>query len=403
MPGAHEHGDHSPTEHTGRAGEEHSLTHPHILRTATQREAIVFILLDDGRWLTLPRVTCLEEQIDELAEATCFTGVVRIDRGDDLVLEKAYGMAHRGLQVPNTVDTQFGLASAVKGMTAIAVVSLIEDGALDLSTPARAVLGSDLPLIADDVTIEHLLAQRSGIGDYLDEDTGYEISDYMMPISVHRLATTEQFLPVLDGHPTKFPADRHFSYCNGGFMVLALIAERVSGVPFHDLVDQRVCRPAGMVDTAFLRSDELPGRAALGYLHVDGVVRSNVFHIPVRGNGDGGIYSTAADISSLWTAFFAGKLVSTEWVAEMTRPRSVISDHERYGLGFWLDGANKGAGDGVRLEGYDAGVSFRSWHFPTTRLTHTVISNTSDTPGNVWPLTKLLYESLSSDTEADTD
>jgi CubicO group peptidase (beta-lactamase class C family) len=349
------------------------------------------------------RVTRLQKEIDELAEATAFCGVVRVDRGDELVLEKAYGMAHRGLQVPNTVDTQFGLASAVKGMTAIAVVSLIVDGALDLSTPARAMLGSDLPLIADDVTIEHLLAQRSGIGDYLDEDTGYEISDYMMPISVHRLATTEQFLPVLDGHPTKFPAGQQFSYCNGGFMVLALIAERVSGVQFHDLVDQRVCRPAGMVDTAFLRSDDLPGRAALGYLDVDGVVRTNVFHIPVRGNGDGGIYSTAADITALWRAFFAGKLVPVEWVAEMTRPRSVISDHERYGLGFWLDGANKGAGDGVRLEGYDAGVTFRSWHFPTTRLTHTVISNTSDTPGNVWPLTKLLYESLSTATEAEAD
>src|SRR4029079_11295255 len=181
----------------------------------------VAIRIHSPRYRTMAypsRVTRLQKEIDELAEATAFCGVVRVDRGDELVLEKAYGMAHRGLQVPNTVDTQFGLASAVKGMTAIAVVSLIVDGALDLSTPARAVLGSDLPLIADDVTIEHLLAQRSGIGDYLDEDTGYEISDYMMPISVHRLATTEQFLPVLDGHPTKFPAGRQFSYCNGGFM-----------------------------------------------------------------------------------------------------------------------------------------------------------------------------------------
>ena len=74
------------------------------------------------------------------------------------------------MQAPNTVDTQFAVASAVKGMTALAVVSLIVDGVLSLDTPARAVLGSDLPLIGDDVTIEHLLSHRSGIGDYLDED-----------------------------------------------------------------------------------------------------------------------------------------------------------------------------------------------------------------------------------------
>src|SRR3954447_109215 len=340
-------------------------------------------------------MAALDDDIDQLADETGFSGVVRVDDADGPVLAKPYGMAQRQLQVPNTVDTQFGLASAVKGMTAIAVVSLVVDGKLELSTPARSVLGSDLPLIADDVTIEHLLSHRSGIGDYLDEDAGYDINEYMMSVPVHQLATTEQFLPVLDGQKTKFPAGEQFSYCNGGFVVLALIAERVSGVPFQDLVDQRVCGPAGMVDTAFLRSDELPGRAALGYLTVDGAVRTNLLHLPVRGNGDGGIYSTVADIRSFWLAFCDGRLVHSEWVTEMVRPRSVISDSERYGLGFWLQGADEGAGDAVRLEGYDAGVSFRSWHHPTQELTHTVISNTSDDAGGVWPMTRMLYQRLS--------
>jgi CubicO group peptidase (beta-lactamase class C family) len=209
-----------------------------------------------------------------------------------------------------------------------------------------------------------------------------------MPVPVQQLVTTEDFLAVLNGFPTKFAAGSDFSYCNGGFVVLALIAERASGVPFHDLVGTRVCEPAGMNDTAFLRSDDLPGRAALGYVEVDGVLRSNVFHLPVRGNGDGGIYSTTADIAAFWTAFSTGRLVPAQWVAEMTRPRSIISERERYGLGFWLDGS----GDGVRLEGCDAGVSFRSWHHPTRALTHTVISNTSD---GAWPVTKLLYDRLS--------
>jgi CubicO group peptidase (beta-lactamase class C family) len=252
------------------------------------------------------------------------------------------------------------------------------------------VLGDDLPSIADDVTVEHLLAHRSGIGDYLDEDADFEISDYLMPVPVHELATTEQYLAVLDGHPTKFQAGTQFSYCNGGYVVLALIAERVSGIGFHDLVEQRVCAPAGMTRTAFLRSDELPAGAARGYVEVDGMLRSNVLHLPVRGNGDGGIYSTVADIRSLWIAFFAGQVVPDEWVRTMVRPHTVISDMERYGLGFWLDGS----GEAVRLEGYDAGVSFRSWHHPTSRLTHTVISNSS--PG-AWPLTRRLYELLSAD------
>jgi CubicO group peptidase (beta-lactamase class C family) len=272
-------------------------------------------------------------------------------------------------------------------MTALAVVSLVEDGTLDLATPARSVLGDDLRLVGDDVTVEHLLAHRSGIGDYLDEDADGDITDYVMPVPVHELAETEQFVVVLEGHQPKFPAGEGFSYCNGGFVVLALVAERASGTSFHELVTRRVCEPAGMQDTAFLRSDELPGRTALGYLLADGL-RTNVLHLPVRGSGDGGIYTTAAEIRALWAAFFAGRIVSPEWVAEMTRPRSETPDHsKRYGLGFWLHGST----DTVILEGYDAGVSFRSLHDPRTDTTCTVISNWTD---GAWPIAAFLEERL---------
>jgi CubicO group peptidase (beta-lactamase class C family) len=150
-------------------------------------------------------------------------------------------------------------------------MSLVERGELRLDTTARSVLGADLMLIDDRVTVEQLLAHRSGIGDFLDEDELDDNNDYVLTVPVHELATTEEFLAVLDGHPMKYEPDERFNYCNGGYMVLALLAERASGVPFHDLVDERVCRPAGMTDTAYLRSDELPGRAALGYLHDEGL------------------------------------------------------------------------------------------------------------------------------------
>ena len=309
-----------------------------------------------------------------MAAESDFSGAVRVDRSDQIELAKAYGLAHRGYEVPNEVDTQFAIASGTKGLTALAVVTLIEEGGLDLSTTARSVLGTDLPLIRDDVTVEHLLAHRSGIGDYLDEEVEHDFADYLMPVPVHELATTEQYLAVLGGHPTKFDPGERFSYSNSGYVVLALIAERTSGIPFHELVRRRVCEPAGMNASEFLRSDELPGRAAVGYLAVDGVWRTNVFHLPVRGSGDGGIYTTVADFASFWRALFAGQIVSPEWVAEMVRPRSDEPGmSRRYGLGFWLEKSN----DAVVLIGSDAGVSFRSVHDRARRITHTVVSNTT--------------------------
>lgn len=312
--------------------------------------------------------------LDELAAETMFSGVVRVGE-----IAKAYGLAHRAYGIPNEVDTRFGLASGAKGLTALTVVRLIEDGLLELSTPARALLGRDLPLVDDGVTVEHLLAHRSGIGDYLDEESEHDVDDYLMPVPVHELAATEQYLAVLDGHPQKFPPGERFAYCNSGYVVLALLAERAAGVAFHELVARRVCEPAGMSDTGFLRSDDLPARTALGYV-ADG--RTNVFHLPVRGSGDGGVYSTAADVHRLWEAFFEGRIVSADWAAEMVRPRS-----ERYGLGFWLS-PETGA---VRLEGMDAGVSFRSVHQPGAGVTYTVISNTS---AGAWPIARFLEERL---------
>jgi CubicO group peptidase (beta-lactamase class C family) len=298
----------------------------------------------------------LEKSVGRVAAETGFSGVVRVDRGDGIELAKAYGLAHRGHRIATTVDTQFAIASGGKGLTALTVVSLIEASELDLATTARSVLGSDLPLIGDEVTVEQLLAHRSGIGDYLDEEAGNQIGDDVLPVPVHELAATEQFLRVLDGHPAKFPPGERFSYCNSGYVVLALLAERASGIPFHDLVRHRVCEPAGMLDTQFLRSDELPGRAALGYPAVDG----------------------------MWAALFAGRIVSTEWVAELVRPRSdVPAESMRYGLGFWLHQSR----EAVILEGYDAGVSFRSVHDPVGTVTHTVLSNTSD---GAWPITRHL-------------
>jgi CubicO group peptidase (beta-lactamase class C family) len=281
----------------------------------------------------------LEPELDALAAREAFSGVVRVDRGTEIVVAKAYGLAHRGYELPNDVDTRFALASGSKGLTALAVLSLVDDGTLALATAARSLLGDDLPLVGDDVTVEHLLAHRSGIGDYLDEEGELDLDAYLMPVPVHELATTEQYLAVLDGHPPKFAPGERFSYSNGGYVLLALLAERASGTSFHELVAERVCERAGMRDTAYLRSDELPGRTALGYVWLDGTWRSNVFHLPVRGSGDGGAYSTITDIRSLWTSLFAGRILPPEWVAEMIRPRSDPADEgRRYGLGVWLHG-----------------------------------------------------------------
>lgn len=147
----------------------------------------------------------LPHTIDEIAAHTNFSGVVQVDRAGMVEFARAYGLAHRNLQVPNSLETQFGIASGAKGLTALTIVSLVEEGVLGYSTTARSLLGKDLPLIQDEVTVEHLLAHRSGIGDYIDEENVTSVTDYVLKVPVHELDSTEKYLAVLDGHPQKFP------------------------------------------------------------------------------------------------------------------------------------------------------------------------------------------------------
>jgi CubicO group peptidase (beta-lactamase class C family) len=85
-------------------------------------------------------MTDLERSVDRIASQTGFSRVVRVDRGGEVKLVKAHGLAHRGREIPNEVDTRFGIASGTKGFTALTVMSLIQEGRLSPTTTACSVL-----------------------------------------------------------------------------------------------------------------------------------------------------------------------------------------------------------------------------------------------------------------------
>jgi CubicO group peptidase (beta-lactamase class C family) len=316
----------------------------------------------------------LARSLDRTAVTTQLSGAVSIDVDGSPVLARGYGLADRMLRIPNTPDTRFGVATVSQAFTALTVMSLVEDGTLSLQSRVRPMLSTDLPHVHPQVTLEHLLSHTSGIGNYPDGNHG-EVTDQVPPVPTHHLATTEGFLPVLEDRSQVFEPGERFEYNKGGYIVVALAVERASGVPFHDLVRQRVFAPAALQNTGFPRMDERPANMATGYLRDDSV-RTNVLHLPVRGNGDGGAVTTIADLSRFWRALVDGQIVSEASVAELVRPRQLVPEETaRYGLGFWLDLD----GRGYVLGGQDAGVSVYSRFEPESRTTVTIVSN--DTEG----------------------
>ena len=324
----------------------------------------------------------LAETVDSVAAECGFSGVLRVDRPGEPTLTRAFGLADRAHGIAMTSDTRIAVASGGKTFTALTVLRLVEDGVLALDTPARALLGDDLPLIDDRVTVEQLLCHRSGIGDYFDEDL-FGPTDHVLAVPVHQLDSAESYLPVLDGFPHVSEPGTQFRYNNGAYCVLAILAERAGGEPFHDLVRRQVIEPAGLHRTAYLRSDELPADAAIGYVAPDGL-RTNVLHLPVVGGGDGGIFTTADDVHRLWAALESGKVIGRDLLADAWRTRSDLPDDEGYGLGFWTWGS------AVELKGGDVGAALYSLHVPGGP-TWTIMSNVT---GGLSPLARQVNQVL---------
>lgn len=325
----------------------------------------------------------LAAQLAETVEREPFSGVIVVNHRDRPLLNLAAGLADRAQSRPMGVETRLATASVTKGFTALAVVSLIEEGLLGFDTPLSVVVGGDLPHVDPAVTIEQLLGHTSGVGDYLDEDELDDIDDYVLDVPVHRLLGPEDYVPILNRHRQTSRPGTRFVYNNSGYMMLALAIERIAGRSYHDEVRRRVLRPAAMTSTDFLRSDRLPAETALGYL-ADG--RTNVFHLPVIGTGDGGAYTTGADMMRFWDALLAGRIVQRSLVERMTTVANGV-DPEYYGLGFWIGPDRKT----VQLEGMDAGVSMRTGANPVTGLRYCLMANNSS---DVWPLAAIVDQHL---------
>lgn len=322
--------------------------------------------------------------LDRWVDDSDFWGVVRVARGEHALYARARGLADRAHGIPNAIDTLFPIASGTKLLTALALLSLLGDGAAELDTPVVDVLDAAAELIDRRATLRQLLSHTSGMGDYLDESAIADIDDYVLDVPVHRLASPGDFVSLLRGRSPKFAPDASFAYCNSGYVLLALAIESLAGRSYYDVVQERVCTPADMQATLVPRLDELPGSAAIGYLPRRGF-RSHLFHLPIRGGGDGGAYSTAADVARLWSALFDGRIVPPALLLEMQRPRHVSASGTRaYGLGLWLDGGV------VYIEGSDPGISFHSRFEPATGLSSCVLSNTTR---GAWPIATALEAS----------
>jgi CubicO group peptidase (beta-lactamase class C family) len=324
-----------------------------------------------------------------------FSGVVLVRRGSEVTHAKGYGLAHRAEEIANRIDTRFGTASGTKTFTATAACQLADAGKIDLQAPISEYIREGLPAYDPGVTVHQLLSHTSGIADYLDDDlSDADYAALFTRYPVYTLRGPADYLPMFpDGMAFK-PGER-FAYNNGAYILLALLVEIQSGMPYAKYVEENVFAKAGMSDSGFFESDHLPARTALGYLadSGDGLWRTNVFLLPIRGGGDGGAYVTAPDMSKFWDALHSDQLMSKPMRERMLSIQATDADDptDNYGYGVWVTTDTAGQIIRYGATGADQGVAFSSVVLQQDDSLVTVISNTK---GPTWSLARDLRTAI---------
>ncbi len=323
-----------------------------------------------------------------------FSGVLRVRVGGAVAFSEGFGFSNRAEAIANGVSTRFGTASGTKTFTAIAVCQLIESGQLSPSTRLTDVIDHEFPRFDPSITIHHLLTHTSGVPDYFDEeelDAQADFGDAFGDLPIYRLRVPSDLLPLFQNEAMKFNPGERFSYSNAGYVLLGLAVEAASGMDYADYIERFVFARAGMTDSGFFETNNLPPNTALGYLD-DG--RTNTFEVPIRGMPDGGAFVTAPDMSLFWDSLFEHCLLGSEMTTTLLSPLVAADpggdDERHYGYGLWM-AAKDGAVSRYTSTGADPGVAYVSARFVPEDVELTILGNTES---DAWPLFAVLKQAI---------
>ena len=316
-----------------------------------------------------------------------YNGVISIKQKGQIIIEEAFGYADLPNKRPNRLDTVFVTASAGKVFTATGILKLIEQGKLEFESNIGDLLTFDLKQIDPNITVRQLLTHTSGIPDYYDESKGGQYSALFHDIPSYKIRKNSDFIPFFIDLPMMYPRGEKFHYNQTGYVTLGLIIEAVTGLLFDEYLIREIFTPCGMVSTYYREYDRLPANCANVYIYDDERkdYYTNIYSSGAKGTGDGGAYTTVADVERFWRSLFNGNIVSKEMLCQMTTPQVSVNC---FGYGLWLEKISDRYFP--HFEGCEDGISFISTYDETDDLLITLISNKGD---DVWRLDrKILRE-----------
>ena len=263
---------------------------------------------------------------------------------------------------PMDADFSFRIASNTKTFTAAGIMLLRDDGLLpSIDVPIRNYV-PDLHIPQDDlITIRMLLGHTSGMGDHEDDPTFTE----QHLTNVFRVWKPEEVVPFAINYQRQHPEifnyapGEQFHYSNTGYVVLAMIIERITGKPYGQYITERILTRFGLTRTYTADGPYIPAPYVHGYVTVGGTTVDCSDSDESWDLGAGGMISTLQDLVRWMTLLIGGSVVSPQSLQEMMTK----GPSGKYGLGLvYEDGL--GWGHGGSTAGYKSIVMYD----PATRF-----------------------------------
>jgi CubicO group peptidase (beta-lactamase class C family)/Skp family chaperone for outer membrane proteins len=326
----------------------------------------------------------LEKQIDqvfqEFVRQDDFQGAVLVGHQGKILYEKAFGLANREWDIPNTVDTKFNLASISKQFTAALVLQLVEEGHLDLNNTISDYFPEYRRDVGQRVTLHQLLTHQSGIPNYTS-------LPFVWSDSLYRRYDSQELIQKFVSGDLEFEPGTRYQYNNSGYLILSYIIEEVTGQPFEEVLDKRIIRPLGLKNTGVDEREVVLSQRAYGY-HKTSAGYQNVYSMYMPNlQGAGNLYGTIGDLYRWDQSLYNNSVLSENSRELMMRPYTNVNQQwitpyeNRYGFGVGLAKiplGSKGNLDMVFHSGHIRGFSGFYARYPDEQYAVIILSNTGE-------------------------
>ncbi|MBQ4915612.1 beta-lactamase family protein [Maribacter sp. MMG018] len=307
--------------------------------------------------------------IENLLTEIDFQGYAIITKNGSDLVRLGFGSANQNSNLPQGYNLAYRIGSVTKTLTAAAIVQLKRDGLINGFDQTLDEFDPEFPN-GDQITIAHLLSHQSGIPEYQSVvEQAFEEGLALDEVDIYEVITD-----LVSENGLHFTPGSNKQYCNSNYLIAALLVQQLSGVPYHQYVQQNIFGPLGMADS-FKGTDEIDvDTHAQGYLN--GNVNSTYPMGIAFGAGD---FSSSPKDMETWT-----NAVKTNWFTEAEKAeifaQEVPSGFVDFGLGWFTtqEGNTTMYWHGGDINGYWSMIGF----VPQYDATLVLLSNQQDDSGS---------------------